>query len=82
MKNPFATMDIKLMLQLNAISIFVTAICEVFAISIFITKGMQVGIEHWKYVAIIIGLVVVSILFVGSIASMVLFVIMKNKKNT
>lgn len=80
MKNPFASMDIKTMLQLNAISIFITAICEIFAISIFISKGLQPDIEHWKYVAIIIGLVVISLLFVGSIASMVLFVIMKNKK--
>ena len=80
MKNPFAQMDIKTMLQLNAISIFITAICEAFAISIYLTKGMQPDLPHWKYVAIVIGLVVISLLFVGSIASMVVFIFMKNKK--
>lgn len=72
-------MDGKTMLQLNVLSIFITAICEVFAIYILLTKGQQSDIVHWKYVAIIIGLVIVSLLFVGSIASMMLFFIMKKK---
>lgn len=75
-------MDTKIMLQLNLIAIIITAICEVFAIFILRTKGMQPDLIHWKYVSIVIGLVIVSLLFLGSIASMVLFVIMKRgRKN-
>ncbi|MDA3928389.1 MAG: hypothetical protein PF541_05480 [Prolixibacteraceae bacterium] len=80
MKNIFKIIDVKAMLQLNITSIIITGICVAFATSILLTKGQQPDLEHWKYVAIIIGLVIVSLLFVGSIASMVLFVVMKNKK--
>jgi heme/copper-type cytochrome/quinol oxidase subunit 2 len=81
MKNIFKILDIKAMLQLNVASIIITGICVAFATSIFITKGQQPELEHWKYVAIIIGLVIVSLLFIGSIATFILFVRMKNKKN-
>lgn len=80
MKNLFKVVDIKTMLQLNVVSIIITAICAVFALNILLTKGQQPDLEKWKYNTIIIGLVIISLLFVGSIASLVLFVIMKNKK--
>lgn len=80
MKNFFNLLDVKTMWQLNVTSIIITAICEIFAINILLTKGQQPDIEHWKYIAIIIGLVVVSLLLVGSIASLVLFIVMKNKR--
>lgn len=79
MKNIFSVMDPKVMLQLNIVSIVITTICEFFVFGIFFTKGQAPDIEHWKYVAIVIGLVVISLLFLGSIASLILFIRMKNK---
>lgn len=75
-------MNAKIMMQLNIVSIIITAISETFAIYILLTKGQQPDLEHWKFTAIVIGLVVVSLLFVGSLTSMVLFFIMKKKLNS
>ncbi|MFA9389403.1 MAG: hypothetical protein ACERKD_06330 [Prolixibacteraceae bacterium] len=80
MKSIFNIMDVKTMLQLNIVSILVTAICEVFALYIFLTKGQSPELEHWKYVAIVIGLVIISLLFIGSIVSLILFIITKNNR--
>jgi ABC-type polysaccharide/polyol phosphate export permease len=80
MKSIFSIIDEKTMLNLNLVSIFITTICEVFVIFIFMTKGQTPDLVHWKYVAIIIGLVVVSLLFLGSLASLFLFFRMKKKK--
>lgn len=82
MKSIFSIIDEKTMLKLNLVSIFITTICEVFVISIFMTKGQNPDLIHWKYVAIIIGLVVVTLLFLGSVASLILFFRMKKKKNS
>lgn len=68
------------MLQLNILSIVITAVCFVFALYTFLTKGQSPDLEHWKYVAIVIGLVVISLLFIGSVASLILFINMKRKR--
>lgn len=80
MKSIFSIIDEKTMLKLNLVSIFITTICEIFVIFIFLTKGQTPGLEHWKYVAIVIGLVLVSLLFLGSLLSLFLFFRMKKKK--
>ena len=82
MSNLFKLIDSKTVMMLNSISIFITAICEVFAIYMLLTKGQQPDLTHWKYVAIIIGVVIISLLLIGSIISMVLFINMKRKKNS
>ncbi|MBN2805668.1 MAG: hypothetical protein JXR22_03340 [Prolixibacteraceae bacterium] len=82
MKSIFSIIDEKTMLKLNLVSIFITSICEVFVVYIFLTKGQAPDLIHWKYVAIIIGLVLVSLLFLGSVASLILFFRMKKKKNS
>lgn len=80
MKNPFQHLDVKTLYQLNITSLIITALCEVFVIYIYLTKATLPYIERWKYIAIVIGLVVVSLLFAGALASMVLFIIMRRKK--
>lgn len=80
LKNLFTVMDYKTMLQFNVVSIIITAICVIFAVNILLTKGQQPEIEEWKYIAIIIGVVIVSLMFIGSLVSMFLFIRMKNKK--
>lgn len=80
MKNIFSIMDAKTMFMVNTVAIVITGICVVFALFIFLTKGQAPDLEHWKYVAIILGLVVVSLLFLGSVAFLFYFISLKNKK--
>lgn len=80
MRNFFSILDEKTMLNLNLVSVFITAVCEVFVINIFLTKGQNPELLYWKYVAIVIGLVVVSLMFLGSLISLFLFFRMKKKK--
>lgn len=82
MKGIFSIMDAKTMTRLNLVSMVITAICVVFALFVFLTKGQSPDIEHWKYVAIIIGLVLVSLLFLGSFASFIYFIRIKNRKKS
>ncbi len=70
----------KILLQLNLISIVITFFCEIFVVYTFVSKAFVPGIEHWRYVALLIGLIVVSLLFVGSIALLIYFLLMKTKK--
>lgn len=80
--NFFSIMDYKTMMHLNTVAIIITTICEIFAISMFLVKNQSPNLAHWKYVALIIGLVIVSFLFLGSIASMILFFRMRKKQNS
>jgi len=80
MKNIFNIIDVKTMLQLNILSIIITAVCTIFSLYIFLTKGQKPDLEHWKYVAIVIGMVVVSLLFIGSVVSLIVFINIKNRR--
>ena len=80
MKNLFKIVDAKTMLRLNLVSIFITAICVVFSLFIFLTKGQASETEHWKSTVILIGLIVVALLFLGSVASLIFFIRIKNRK--
>lgn len=81
MKNIFKILDVKAMMQFNIVSLIITGICLIFAINVFLTKGQQPELEHWKYVAIIIGLVVVSLMFIGTLVSLIYFFSVKNKQS-
>lgn len=71
--------NVKLLMQLNIVSIIIIAFCEAFVVFTFLTKGQNPEIERWKYLAIIVGLVIISGLFIGSIISLIAFFRMKNK---
>jgi len=81
MNNFFTQINIKMLLRLNIASIVVIAFCEVFAISIFITKGFQEGIEKWKFISMIAVIIVISLLLFGSFVSFIYFLRMKNRNN-
>lgn len=80
MKNMFKVLDVKAMAQFNIVAIIITGICVAFAVNVLLTKGQQPDLERWKYMAIIIGVVIVSLFFLGSIASLIYFLRIKNKK--
>jgi hypothetical protein len=80
MTNNFFLKNSKALFQLNLISIVITFFCEVFVIYTFVTKAFVEGLERWKYMALLIGLVIVSLLFIGSVAIFVYFLLMKKKK--
>ncbi len=79
MNNLFKTIDPKTLGTINAIALFVTTICEIFALYILFTKSQSEALPEWKGNAIIIGVVLVSLLFLFSLASMILFLHFKNK---
>lgn len=72
-RNLFVGADIKTLLQLNIASIIITAFCEIFVIYTFISKGLQDGIVKWKFFLILMGLIIVSLLFLASIVSFIYF---------
>lgn len=74
------TLNRSTLLKLNLISVIVIAFCEFFVVYTFLTKGMEGGIEPWKFKIILIGLIIVSFLFLASIASFVYF-FYSGKKN-
>ncbi len=61
------------LLKINVISVIVIAFCEFFVVYTFLTKGMTESIEPWKFKIILIGMIIVSLLFLASIASFVYF---------
>lgn len=79
MKNIYTLLDKKTLLQINAVSIFITAICELFSILLLVSKIKTGETEDWKFKAMIIGVVIVSILFVFSVASFIYFLKIKGK---
>jgi len=79
MSNFFTQINIKMLLQLNIASIIVIAFCEAFAITIFIAKGFQEGIEKWKFISMIAVIVVISLFLIGSFISFIYFLKMKNR---
>lgn len=81
MNNFFTQTNIKTLLQLNIVSIVIIAFCEVFAISVFTSKAFQEGIEKWKFITLLVGVIIISLLFVGSIISFIYFMKLKNRKN-
>jgi hypothetical protein len=81
MKNIFTLVNIKTLLKLNIVSIIIIAFCEVFAFSVFFAKGFQEGIERWKFISLIAVVVIITLLFAGSIVSFIYFIKMKNKNN-
>ncbi len=72
-RNLFIGADIKTLMKLNIGSIIITALCEIFVIYTFISKGLQGDVEKWKFILILVGLIIVSILFLASIASFIYF---------
>ncbi|MBP7506889.1 MAG: hypothetical protein KA807_03640 [Prolixibacteraceae bacterium] len=72
-RNLFSTINKGTLLKLNLISIVVIAFCELFVLYTFFSKGMEEGIELWKYKIILIGLILVSLLFLASIISFVYY---------
>jgi hypothetical protein len=81
MKYKFTQFGIKTLLQLNIVSIVIIAFCEVFAVSVLFTKGLQPGIERLRFVSIIAGVVVITLLFIGSIVTFFFFLKLKNRGN-
>jgi len=81
MKSLFAHLDTKLMLRLNMVSIIITTACVIFALFMFISKAFQPEITSIKFTVLLMGLILVSLLFIGSLASMVYFIVMKNRKH-
>jgi hypothetical protein len=71
--NLYGNINKKALLKLNFISVVVIAFCELFVIYTFLTKGMSVGVEPWKYKITLIGLILVSLLFLSSLFSLVYF---------
>lgn len=80
MKNIFNIMDAKTMFRINLVSIFITAICAVFSLYVFLTKGQADDLEKWKYLIILSSLILLSLLFLGSLASLIVFLRIKNKR--
>jgi hypothetical protein len=76
----FQYTDMATLLKLNLGAMVVIAFCEVFVVFMFVQKGMAPEVVAWKYWAYLFGLVLISILFVGSIISMVIFMRMKRSK--
>jgi Na+/phosphate symporter len=72
--------NIKTLITLNFGALIVTAFCEVFAIFTYIEKGNAPENPSWKHWLYLIVLCLVSLLFIGSIISMAMFIRMKNKQ--
>lgn len=81
MMSLFSRLDTKLMLRLNMISIFITTMCEIFVIFMFVSKAFRPDITSSKFIILLMGLILVSLLFIGSLASFVYFLMAKNKKD-
>ncbi len=79
MSNLFKTIDPKTLGAINAGALVITTICEIFALYILFTKGQSEELPEWKANAIIIGVVLVSLLFLFSVVSMILFLYFKKK---
>jgi hypothetical protein len=80
MNNIFLSSNSKQLLMVNLVAVAVLFFCEIFVVSIFIQKGMAPDVVRWKYLAYLIGMIVVSIFFIVSIISMLFFLKMKNKQ--
>ncbi|MDA3881551.1 MAG: hypothetical protein PF436_14265 [Prolixibacteraceae bacterium] len=72
--------DAKTLSRINISALIITAICEVFVLYTFFTKGLSPDIEPWKYKVIIAGVVLVSLLFLMSLIFMVLFIVYRKSK--
>jgi hypothetical protein len=79
MKNIITLFNEKTLLLLNTVSIIIIVFCEVFAVSVLLSKGFQAGIERWKFITLIIVVVIISLLLIGSVVSFFYFLRMKNK---
>lgn len=80
MANNFFTKNSKILLQLNMISIVIIFFCEIFVIYTFETKAFVEGIERWKYLTLLFGLIIVSVLFLSSVALFIYFLFIKRKR--
>ncbi|HPR32270.1 MAG TPA: hypothetical protein PLK12_09250 [Prolixibacteraceae bacterium] len=81
-RNLFETLPPEALLKLNSISLIITLLCEVFVVYTFLTKGQQDNLEPWKYAAILGGLILVSLLFAGSVLSFLFFLKARKKRKT
>lgn len=76
--DPFQYFNKKLLSRINLIALCLTSICEVFAIMTFKYKAFSPDLERWKYLALLFGLILVSLLFIISVLLFIYF--LKSKK--
>lgn len=82
MKNKISHIGINALLKLNVVSIVIVAFCEVFALFMFFTKAFKEGIERWKFISLLAGVSIVTLLLIVSIVSLLYFLKMKNRNKT
>lgn len=80
MNGLFKHFDPKLLITLNRSALIVTGISEALVIYFFITKTAEPYIERWKYLALLAGLIVVSLLLLLEIGMFIYFLSMKSKQ--
>lgn len=80
MNGLFKHFDPKLLGTLNRSALIVTGISEALVIYFFITKTAEPYIERWKYLALLAGLIVVSLLLLLEIGMFIYFLSMKSKQ--
>ncbi len=82
MKNIFSHLPANILLRINIFSVIITAICEIFVVYTLLTKGADPDLERWKFLAIIGGVIIVSVLFLTSAITLVYFVRKMKKENS
>jgi hypothetical protein len=55
--------------------------CEIFAIAVFINKGLTGTVEKWKFIVYIAIVGIISLLLIASILLFVYFLRLKTKVN-
>jgi len=71
--------QIKTMMKLNLASIIIIGFCEIFAIAVFINKGLNGNVEKWRFVVYITIVGIITLLLIASIFLFVYFLRLINK---
>lgn len=74
----FRHSDKKLLLRLNSWALAITALCEVFVVFTFKQKAFTPDLVLWKFIALLAGLIIVSLLFILSIGFFIYFFRQRN----
>jgi len=81
MKIKFDIAQVETMMKLNLASIIIIGFCEIFAVSMLITKGLGSDVVKWKFFVYVAVVGIISLLLLASILLFIYFLRLKKKNS-
>jgi len=79
MKIKFDMSQVETMMKLNLVSIVIIGFCELFAVTMLISKGLGSDVVKWKFFVYVAAVGVISLLLLASILLFIYFLRLKKK---